>query len=555
MDGERISGEGADHNVDFSHFNVDEIERIEVIKGAQSTIYGSNALGGVINIITKKANRPFTGNISAHYGDNNSQKYTVSIGTKQKKFSSLTNATHRRKDTYTIQDDNGQIINSTDSVGNMIQSQRDAYSTTVYGYKIWDFSQKFGYAITDKLNADVKGAFYHNERDRQTGKKFQETYTDYSVLGGLKYLITDKQQLQLSYSFDNYQKDKDFFNANFIRTDYRNKNHIARMVYSATLGKHTLFAGVENNYEYLKHYMLKDSADADANNFAIFAQEDWKICPKVDFVVGVRSDHHELYKWHVTPKLSVMYKPLESWTFRGGYSQGFRSPSLKELYQAYDMGGLGWFMLYGNEDLKPETSHQFTVSAEYAKGSMDISANFHHTRYNDKITYAMMNDGTSDRQYINAENAKTTGLEAIGQYKFDFGMTFCASYAYINDYEEVDGRNTSSVRPHSATFSIRYNKKIRKTGISAALNGHWGSSIKTYSYNSDGTYQWITYDARTMCTLMLGVQLPRGINASIGADNLFNYTDKASDSSVQMPRTGISLSASLNINLADLFGI
>ena len=55
VDGERVSGEGADHNVDFTRFNVDDIERIEIIKGSQSTIYGSNALGGVINIITKHA--------------------------------------------------------------------------------------------------------------------------------------------------------------------------------------------------------------------------------------------------------------------------------------------------------------------------------------------------------------------------------------------------------------------------------------------------------------------------------------------------------------------
>ena len=67
VDGERVSGEGADHNVDFTRFNVDDIERIEVIKGSQSTIYGSNALGGVVNIITKNADRPFTGNLNARY--------------------------------------------------------------------------------------------------------------------------------------------------------------------------------------------------------------------------------------------------------------------------------------------------------------------------------------------------------------------------------------------------------------------------------------------------------------------------------------------------------
>ena len=84
IDGERVSGEGADHNVDFTRFNVDDIERIEVIKGAQATIYGSNALGGVINIITKTANRPFSGNLNVRYAGSNGQKYTASTGVSRK---------------------------------------------------------------------------------------------------------------------------------------------------------------------------------------------------------------------------------------------------------------------------------------------------------------------------------------------------------------------------------------------------------------------------------------------------------------------------------------
>ena len=109
IDGERVSGEGADHNVDFTRFNIDDIERIEVIKGAQSAVYGSNALGGVVNIITKSAKRPFTGNLSARYAGNNGQKYTVSAGTKQNRFSSLSSVTYRTRDTYTVTDEKGQV--------------------------------------------------------------------------------------------------------------------------------------------------------------------------------------------------------------------------------------------------------------------------------------------------------------------------------------------------------------------------------------------------------------------------------------------------------------
>ncbi len=225
IDGERISGEGSDHNVDFTRFNVDDIERIEVIRGAQSTVYGSNALGGVVNIITKNANRPFSGNLSARYAGSNGQKYSASVGTKQNRFSSMSSLTYRTMESFTIEDKDGSNY------------------TTIHGYNIWDAGQKFSYAFSEKLSADIKGTFYHNQRHISEGKRYQDHFSDYVGSAKLKYLIDGKQQLSLSYTYDEYKKDKDFFNAGFVRTDYRNRNHVTHLDYSGTFGKHTLSAG------------------------------------------------------------------------------------------------------------------------------------------------------------------------------------------------------------------------------------------------------------------------------------------------------------------------
>lgn len=555
IDGERVSGEGADHNVDFTRFNVDDIERIEVIRGSQSAVYGSNALGGVINIITKSANRPFTGNVSARYAGSNGQRYTVSAGTKQNKFSSLSSATYRTRDTYTIGDSEGKVRTTVDPDGTIIEDQANASTTTIYGYEIWDASQKFGYAFTDKLSADLKGSFYHNKRDVRGSNKYQDFFIDYTVSGKVKYLIDENQQLSASYIYDNYKKDKDFFVAGFTRTDYRNRTQTARVDYAGTFGTHTLSAGVEGNFEYLKHYMMKDSADASVETYSAYLQEDWKITRQLNVIASLRGDYHHVYHLHVTPKISAMYRPWETFTLRTGYSQGFRSPSLKELYQEYDMGGLGILMLYGNPDLKPETSNQYTLSAEFTKNGLNVSVSGYHNRFKNKIAYALLGDGSQDRQYVNAENAKTTGVEAILQMRVDFGLTLTGSYAYVNDYQEIDGRNTSDIRPHSITFNAMYARKFGKIGTNFSLNGQWTSKLDTYSFSTSGAYTLITYDARTLCTLNAGMTLPRGISLSFGVDNLFNFKDKASDSSLQLPQKGISLIGTLNINLADLTGL
>ena len=87
IDGERVAGEGSSNNIDYNLIDMDNVERIEIVKGPMSTLYGSQAMGGVVNIITKDANRPFTGNVSVRYGNNDESKYSLSLGAKQGRFS------------------------------------------------------------------------------------------------------------------------------------------------------------------------------------------------------------------------------------------------------------------------------------------------------------------------------------------------------------------------------------------------------------------------------------------------------------------------------------
>lgn len=557
VDGERVSGEGSDHNVDFTRFNVDDIERIEIIKGAQSTIYGSNALGGVINIITKTANRPFTADINARYAGSNGQKYTASIGLKKNRLTSYSSLTFRKLDTYTVGDAEGKTTTTESGDGSVTEEQGSPASTTVYGYNIWNFTQKIGYTCNEKLSTDFKGTYYRNQRDIRVGKLYQEYFVDYTLSAKVKYIPAKDQLVTLGYIYDHYIKDNHFFRIDSTSTIYRNIKQTPRLDYTGKFGKHTVSAGFEGDIEYLKHYMMKDSSHVSNQAYAFYAQEDWNVTDNVNVVAGVRADYHEKYKWHVTPKISAMWKCCELVTFRAGYAQGFRSPSLKELYMAYDMGGLGWFMIYGNQDLKPETSNQYSLSAEFNKGGLNMSVSLAHNRFDNKITYLTVGDGSNDMQYVNAENAKTTSVESILRYRFGFGLVLTGSYAYTNDYEEVDGRNASMTRPHMATFNAMYSHKFGKIGVNCSLSGQWGSAFDTYtrSTRDDGAYEYTrtSYNARTVCSLNAGVTLPRGVKLNLGLDNLFNYKDKAVDSSLQVPQKGIACVCTVGLNLADMF--
>ena len=552
VDGERVSGEGSDHNVDFSMFNVENIERIEIIRGAQATIYGSNALAGVINIITKKAGRPIVAEISSRYAGHNGQSYSASAGCRTSVFSSMTSVTWQKRDTYSIGDKNGKPYDVITPDGKKITKYDKAGSTTIYGGKMWNVSQKFKYSFNEHFKAELNGSFYRNKYDVKWDNKHNDIFSDYAIRPKLSYIINDKSRLNLSYIFDDYQKEKDFFEAGYSRMTYRNISQTARLDFSWQLGSHDISAGAEWRHEYLKHYMFKDNSSRNVGEGVAFLQENWKVFKHLDVVAGIRADYHRVYKWNLTPKITVMYRPWNFLTLRAGYSRGFRSPSLKELYQEFDMAGI--MMIYGNENLKPEKSNQFLLSAETTIGRFDFSLSGYHNRYYNKISYY---DGTIDGKkgwhYVNAANAKTTGGEALLKARVIKGLTLTGAYTYVNDYQEVDGKNTSLVRPHSITFSGIYNHKFGKVGTTYSLHGQWGSGMNTYYKTSSGNFERVFYESRIICTANVSLTLPYGVSVGIGVDNIFNYKDKAADSALQLPQKGISLLGTLRINIADIF--
>ena len=217
------------------------------------------------------------------------------------------------------------------------------------------------------------------------------------------------------------------------------------------------------------------------------------------------------------------------------------------------MGGLGMFTLWGNPKLRPEKSRQYSLSAEYNHNGLNASVSLYHNRFKDKISYARLDNGTRDMQYINAEKARTTGVEIVARYRVTKGFDVTGSYAYVDDYEKTNGLNTSTVRPHSMTFGACYRKTWLNVDWTTALNGQWTSRLRTNTLNSDGSYYYVTYDPRTMCNLHFSARFLRGINAGFMIENLLNYKDKSSDRTVQVPQKGQNYVATLQVNLADVF--
>ncbi len=536
INGERVAGEGSSGNVDFNRFNMSDIERVEVVRGAMSTLYGSSAMGGVINIITKDANRPFIASVNGRIDSEGGHKESLSLGGKFDGFSTLTTGTYRTEQPFLVTDDDGNNASTT-------------------GYAIFDVSQRFGYTVNEALQLNLDGTFYQNRQIELVPSKVTDRFQSLSINPRMRWLLAENSTLNVSYLYDNYIKDE-VFQSSAVADNriYDNITHTLRADYVGVYAdRHTVTTGLEFEFEDLHHYRLQDSARVSTQNYVLYVQDDWRIANNFSLVGGIRADVHSDYGVCPSPKISMMYK-AGNWAFRSGYAMGFRFPSLLERYEEYDMGGLGMFTIHGNPDLSVEQSHQFSLSGEFTKGGFNASLSGYYNRFFDKISLMALVDGTSDMGYFNAEDGTTAGADLTLQQRFKFGMTLRGSYSYVNCYELLDGYNVSSVRPHSATFSVQYSQRFGKVGTNIALNGRWSSSVDTWRQDTE-SQEWVatTYNSRTICSLNLGVNPYKGISVSLMADNLFDFKDASigSDATLTVER-GRTYVATVGINVAEL---
>lgn len=384
MDGERMAGETFD-NIDYDRIDLENIERIEVIKGASSSLYGSNALGGVINIITKDAQKPLELSANYLYNTQEDHKTNLSVGTKQRWGSVRVPVFYNFRQPYIIVDKE-----PLKTYKNGVPHYSQMGELNVAGFTNYGASPKLTFDLSPKWNLSLAPSYYFSERNAgtQSSKKLRDRYYNYS--GALKsdYKITDSKTLSLSAAYDRYDKYKYYVLLNEKDKSYENSILRVGGQYNQSIKeKHSLVAGAEVNSDELLSFRFTNTgeeAKKNAQNYALFTQQEWALSEDFTLVTGVRMDYHSLFQHYLTYRLSGMFK-IDAFTLRGGYASGFRSPTLKELYTNWFHPWGGGFQIMGNKKLTPETSHNTTFSVDFNAKKWNITAITQFSKVKDKI--------------------------------------------------------------------------------------------------------------------------------------------------------------------------
>ena len=486
VDGIALPGD-SEGNVYLERFPVENIDHIEVVQGASSALFGSDAMGGVVNIITKKQlvskdKTKINGYVAEEFSTDIRNFVNAGIGFAGRYFTSFFNGS--------FDSQNGISEKTFDrSIGFVDETQipksRLGYADGRMSWKLntWDINISGFYSDYKRESTNVgvsKNTKYisdSNYFERRTGitlsgrKQFNDCWEISAFASGKRHDSGLDEVKRLSYT---PASSKD-------ATNYELETELKALwtpnIYNrAVFGFNGKFEKEDNNYfESEKKQVLLSMF---AQNTVDVSGGDEKLMlvlgERLDFQPEVDGSKHYLQG---TPKISLCVKPFDFLTARLSYGMGFKVPSLMQKYYVfYHTHGNSGFYIYGNEELLPEVSHGFNLSFDQSFGKfLSISESGFFNYHKDMIDTEKVTEGKKYfYRYINIGKAITYGATIGISGKFD-RLGFKAGYAFtgaklINNDEYTD---LTYRIPHRVTASVSYLVPVAETLL--YVNGEWNS--------------------------------------------------------------------------------
>ena len=555
INGQKLTGD-ISNNVDLNRINMSRVKRIEVLDGAASSLYGSDAIAGVINIITDQPTQNLISVTSDTRVSGHGQlTENVTLDIYKNGFGSYTSFSHDRADSYRNND--LEYVKGSDT------ETQQTIAPLFTGYRSNIIGQKFTYSPIEQLALNAGLDYSYKITDRPETRQDITGGTDYEMrykgfrwnVGGI-YKFTAKNSLQANFTVDRfrYGKEYDVETKSYAVGDYvQSKKQLmmdgeVKAILGLTKNSTTIFGA-----DWRKDYLTATSGDIDKNVYSIaaYAQHEHKLFKDFTATLGLRLTHHETFNNHLTPKVALMYAP-GNFRFRATYSAGFRAPGLDELYYHYFSVNRGKAQIsFGNQDLSPEKSNYFSLNAEYRDEVIAVSVTGYLNRINDMVvkqnvkiddtSLAMLRkefpEMTDDQAakleqyalYQNSDKGDVKGVQVNVSANIFQGFNLSTNYVYTYARTKSGEEWTPLERSirHAATIAANYHHTWGRYGLNVNLNGRLQS--KTYYPGYEDAPGYGIWNLHT--THSFDVAKWFFLEPAIGVDNIFNKVDDRIDSS------------------------
>ena len=492
----------------FDLVSTDDIERVEVLRGASSNLHGADAMSGVINIITKKPTKEWKTNLSFKLEDTadaDGQNHIYNFSTS----GALTDALslrlgYERKSESPIRRDG-------------LDQTADRGIDRFWLRGRYDFSDT-GHIGFDYLRIDEEGS------EATISRGAPSTLFSDQILD--KYTLSYKDKVCGFNLFGalNYSQNK----SGKLKDDVWNVNDYGALFLAdgAVGDDHYLSMGV---------ILRKQEADRASRNFDesteslnLHIQDRWKISDKMALTFGGAADVHSEYGSEFSPKVALNYSVTDRLDLKFSYAQSYSAPALREASSSYVISAGPTRTYIGNDDLQPETVESFEAGFYYEAEKQSASFTVFHNSIDDLITTVNRPNtgspvpGAHFAEYTNVEQAKVSGVEAHWKYRFTENTNLALNYTFL-DTEDNEGRELTRRPDHTLAATVQHNTEwlggldlygsVRYVG--AQVNSH----AEDFGFT---TVPFEELDSHFVVDLALSKDITENFSLNAGVDNIFN---------------------------------
>jgi outer membrane receptor for ferrienterochelin and colicins len=540
--------------VDLNQQGVGPLERVEVVKGAASALYGTDALGGVINLITREPSHPLELDASISGGSPGAVDGRVDIGGQWNKVSGFLDLEGHHADAYSLIPNDPSTVGAATDRQNYLAKLRYAFSpraalgVTATGYHDHQFG--FGEAFgIDPANpyAYSRTAMRGNDSTQTlalTGDFVpSQTTTLQARLYASRFLQNSGSNIIGADGVEGAQFDPGNLREDYYRGDLSGAQQLGRRNY------------LQGGYEWVQdeyrgdNRLVGGNAGQQLNTNDLWLQDRMQLFRNLTLTLGGRLQHNSSFGNHVVPKAGLVYRLTNNLILRGSFGLGFRAPNLGELY--YHLLHLEYgYQVIGNPALRPETSQSYSAGGIFTKGRYRLSLNLFRNNLKNLIDYSLVCNATGGQncsgdalasllgEYgvpgsfdydatgaalftfvnLNVSRAYTRGFDVDGRVAISRDLAFSGAYTYLEAVDSIRHLWLGNRNRHHGHIQLEYSKP--RWGLVANIRGTFFSKWPTATDPGPWAYgysNWNVYGSKA---------LGRGLTLFAAIDNFANSRDR-----------------------------
>lgn len=547
------------------------LQQVEVVKGASSALFGSDAIGGVINMIPRDAKRPFEGDIRVSGGNFGVFDAAGNIGFVRNKLSGITTLERHKRNDFDL--------------------TPTTFDTTIAGFRRTDLYNRLKYQFNDRFSISTLFDGYWNKQVGRAvgeeGNQFAESDEEsqsYGLTGDWQF--SQRGNLQLRGYFSRWDEITRANLNNAARTMIPDGNLFERVglvdgMVSYVVGDRQLvqFGGELRTNRYRGINRLRDDGGNRADTRNLWAQDKISVTNRLTATVGLRFDNHSVFGSAVSPKVGLNYRVSDNVNLRASWGRGYRAPDLGQLYYRF-LNPTNSYQVIGNPNLSAEHSGSWQVGGEFRGFSRKLrfGANFFRNDVRNLIDSVSLGFVATPAQlnaiiaregidptfrpalgrllfyYKNLSNIYTQGVEFDTEIVLPKGFTVGGAYTYLDARDKTTdmyllsrNRNQGFVKIGYVSPRYGFRTNLRGSFYSSFINARAANGVETIS---PGFQLWDLYAAKS---------LVKRLEVYGSIDNLFDNQDPntgrfAANGSTPLPILRTEIGRSFRIGLRWTFG-